>query len=45
MSITIRPCTPQDAEALALVSRATFLESYADVLPAADVLNHLETAR
>ncbi|MFN9834464.1 MAG: GNAT family N-acetyltransferase [Phenylobacterium sp.] len=42
MSITIRPCTPQDAEALALVSRATFLESYADVLPAADILVHCE---
>ena len=42
MSITIRPCTRQDAEALALVSRATFLESYADVLPAADILVHCE---
>ena len=42
MSITIRPCGPQDAEALALVSRATFLESYADVLPAADILVHCE---
>ena len=42
MSITIRPCGPQDAEALALVSRATFLESFADVLPAADILVHCE---
>lgn len=42
MSITIRPCGPHDAGALALVSRATFLESYADVLPAADILAHCE---
>ncbi len=42
MSVEIRPCGPQDAEALALVSRATFLESYADVLPAADILVHCE---
>jgi len=42
MSVEIRPCSPQDAEALALVSRATFLESYADVLPAADILAHCE---
>jgi GNAT superfamily N-acetyltransferase len=42
MPIAIRPCGPQDADALALVSRATFLESYADVLPAADILVHCE---
>lgn len=42
MLITIRPCGPQDAEALALVSRATFLEAYADVLPASDILAHCE---
>ena len=42
MSVEIRPCGPQDAEALDLVSRATFLESYADVLPAADILAHCE---
>lgn len=42
MSITIRPCGREDAEALALVSRATFLESYADVLPASDILVHCE---
>jgi GNAT superfamily N-acetyltransferase len=42
MSAEIRPCGPQDAEALALVSRATFLESYADVLPASDILAHCE---
>ncbi|MFM8941472.1 MAG: hypothetical protein ACKOEY_16080, partial [Phenylobacterium sp.] len=31
MSISIRPCGPQDAEALALVSRATFLEAVQEV--------------
>ena len=40
MSLTIRPCTPGDAEALALVGQATFLETYAEVLPAADILSH-----
>ncbi|MCR5877050.1 GNAT family N-acetyltransferase [Phenylobacterium sp. J367] len=38
--VTIRPAGPQDAAALALVGQATFLESYADVLPAADILDH-----
>ena len=37
---TIRACSPSDAEALALVGRATFLESYAEVLPGADILAH-----
>ena len=41
--VTIRPCTPADAEALALVGRATFLESYAEVLPGADILAHCAT--
>lgn len=40
MSIDIRPCTPDDAEALALVGQATFLETYAAVLPGADILVH-----
>ena len=38
--VTIRACSPSDAEALALVGRATFLESYAEVLPGADILAH-----
>ncbi|MFM8938666.1 MAG: GNAT family N-acetyltransferase, partial [Phenylobacterium sp.] len=42
MTLAIRPCAPPDAEALALVSRATFLESYADMLPGADILTHCE---
>lgn len=36
----IRPAGPADADALALVGRATFLESYAGLLPAADILAH-----
>ncbi|WP_068877259.1 MULTISPECIES: GNAT family N-acetyltransferase [unclassified Phenylobacterium] len=40
MQIDIRPCGPQDAGALALVGQATFLETYATVLPAADILAH-----
>lgn len=39
-AVAIRPCMPSDAEALALVGRATFLESYAEVLPGADILAH-----
>ena len=40
MNLTIRPCTPDDAAALALVGQATFLETYAHVLPAGDILAH-----
>lgn len=43
MNITIRPCGPGDAQALALVGQATFLETYAGVLPAADILAHCRT--
>ena len=39
-TINIRPCTPADADALALVGQATFLETYSTVLPAADILAH-----
>ena len=38
--VVIRPCRASDAEGLALVGRATFLESYAEVLPGADILAH-----
>ncbi|HEY9217816.1 MAG TPA: GNAT family N-acetyltransferase, partial [Phenylobacterium sp.] len=38
----IRRAEPADAEALALVGRATFLESYAGELPVADILAHCE---
>jgi GNAT superfamily N-acetyltransferase len=40
MSITIRPCVQGDEAALSLVGQATFLETYAGVLPAADILAH-----
>lgn len=43
MQMIIRPCAPGDAAALALVGQATFLESYAGVLPAADILVHCRT--
>lgn len=42
MQIDIRPCSAADAAALALVGQATFLETYAHVLPAADILFHCE---
>lgn len=42
MDVQIRACGPADARALALVGQATFLETYADVLPAADILAHCE---
>jgi ribosomal protein S18 acetylase RimI-like enzyme len=38
----IRPAGPADAEALALVGAATFLETYAELLPVADILAHCE---
>lgn len=40
MQIEIRPCGPGDAAALALVGQATFLETYAHVLPGADIVFH-----
>lgn len=40
MTLTIRELGPDDAAALALAGQATFLETYATVLPAADILAH-----
>lgn len=40
MEISIRTCGPQDAAALALVAQATFLQTYADTIPAADIVAH-----
>jgi ribosomal protein S18 acetylase RimI-like enzyme len=40
--IRIRTCGVDDAAALALVGRATFLETYADVLPVEDMLAYTE---
>jgi diamine N-acetyltransferase len=38
--VRIRPAGPPDADALALVGQATFLEAYAGTLPAADIAQH-----
>jgi len=43
MSIAIRLCESGDAAALALVSQATFLETYAGQLPVADIVSHCRT--
>ncbi len=40
--IRVRACTPHDAAALSLIGRATFLETYADVLPVEDMLAYTE---
>src|SRR4051794_21010751 len=40
MEVRIRACGPGDAARLALVAQASFLETYVDVLPVADVLAH-----
>lgn len=40
MKVEIRPARPDDAAALALVGRATFLETYAGQLPVANILAH-----
>jgi GNAT superfamily N-acetyltransferase len=42
MDVTIRPCAANDAEALALVGQATFLETYAGSLDVADILTHCQ---
>lgn len=39
--IAIRRAGPPDAAALALVGSATFLESYASLLPSADIIAHV----
>jgi ribosomal protein S18 acetylase RimI-like enzyme len=42
--IHIRPCTAADAEALALIGQATFLETFAGVLAGPDIIGHCKTA-
>lgn len=42
MQVSMRPAEPADAEALALVGQATFLETYAGLLPGADILAHCQ---
>ncbi|MFO7326440.1 MAG: GNAT family N-acetyltransferase [Pseudomonadota bacterium] len=39
--LALRPAEQADADALALVGAATFLESYAHLLPASDILAHV----
>ncbi|MBS0473941.1 MAG: GNAT family N-acetyltransferase [Proteobacteria bacterium] len=41
---TIRPATADDAEALALVGAATFLEAFADVIEGKDIVAHCAKA-
>src|SRR3990167_2590985 len=43
MGITIRACRLGDEAALALVGQATFLETYAGVLPSADIVSHCKS--
>ncbi|PKB14870.1 ribosomal protein S18 acetylase RimI-like enzyme [Novosphingobium kunmingense] len=40
---TIRPATAADAEALAMIAQATFLEAYAGLVEGADMLAHART--
>ena len=42
MGVTIRACVAGDARALALVGKATFLETYAGTLGVADVVDHCD---
>lgn len=39
-AVTLRPANPADAEALALVGAATFLEAFTWMLPGADIVAH-----
>lgn len=42
-AISLRPCRPGDAAALAAVAQATFLETYAGVVDGQDILRHCQT--
>jgi ribosomal protein S18 acetylase RimI-like enzyme len=39
-NVVIRPCQPGDEAALALVGQATFLDAFAGILPARDIVLH-----
>ncbi|MEY4762073.1 MAG: hypothetical protein RLZZ200_1929 [Pseudomonadota bacterium] len=41
--VSIRIAKPDDAERLSMVGKATFLESYAGILPVEDIVAHCET--
>lgn len=40
MEVTLRRCVPGDEAALALVGQATFLETFAGILPGSDIVAH-----
>ena len=40
MDAVIRPCVPGDESALALIGQATFLETFAGILPGPDIVAH-----
>lgn len=42
MDVTIRRARKGDGQALAIAGQATFLETYAEVLPVSDILLHFE---
>ena len=42
--LTVRPCVAGDADALSLVAKATFLETFAGVLGGKDIVTHCERA-
>ncbi|MFM5916275.1 MAG: N-acetyltransferase family protein [Novosphingobium sp.] len=44
MTWTIRQASPEDAEALALIGAATFLEAFAEVIEGRDIVAHGATA-
>lgn len=44
LSIHIRQCTADDADALALIGQATFLETFAGVLAGPDIVAHCQHA-
>ena len=43
MTLSIRPCTPDDAVRLSTVASATFLETYAGIVEGDDILHHCQT--
>jgi len=40
MTLIVRPAGPEDADAIALVAAATFLETFADILRGPDIVAH-----
>jgi ribosomal protein S18 acetylase RimI-like enzyme len=43
IEITIRPCTPADADRLSIVAAATFIETYAGIVDGDDLIAHCHT--